>query len=83
MISLIQKIKIVFGGNNTLLFLFTGKITERDIQRVANRMLRSKLSLAAYGTLASLPSKEDMETALLSRDGSMPRKKTFSLFGRR
>ena len=73
----------MFGGNNTLLFLFTGKITERDIQRVANRMLRSKLSLAAYGTLASLPSKEDMETALLSRDGSMPRKKTFSLFGRR
>ncbi|GFO34000.1 mitochondrial-processing peptidase subunit alpha, partial [Plakobranchus ocellatus] len=59
-----------------------GSITERDIQRVANRMLKSKLSVVGYGSLAGLPSYEDMEAAILSRDGRLPSKKSFSLFRR-
>ena len=65
-----------------LLHLSTGSITERDIQRVANRMLKSKLSVVGYGSLAGLPSYEDMETAILTRDGRLPSKKSFSLFRR-
>ncbi|GFR68364.1 mitochondrial-processing peptidase subunit alpha, partial [Elysia marginata] len=59
-----------------------GSITERDIQRVANRMLKSKLSVVGYGSLAGLPSYEDMEAAILTRDGRLPSKKSFSLFRR-
>ncbi|CAL1544137.1 unnamed protein product [Lymnaea stagnalis] len=59
-----------------------GNITERDIQRVASRMLKSKLSVAAYGSLSGLPAYEDMEAAILSKDGRMPSKQSFSLFRR-
>ncbi|CAG5130337.1 unnamed protein product [Candidula unifasciata] len=59
-----------------------GNITERDIQRVANRMLKSKLSVAAYGSLAGLPAYEDMEAAILNKNGRIPNKQSFSLFRR-
>ncbi|PVD22261.1 hypothetical protein C0Q70_18069 [Pomacea canaliculata] len=55
-----------------------GKVTESDIQRVATRMLRSKPAVAAYGTLDQLPHYADIETALNSKNGRMPKK--FLLF---
>ena len=55
-----------------------GKITAGDINRVANRMLRAKPAVAAYGTLGQLPKYSDIETALLNKDGRMPRR--FQLF---
>nr|KAG5699975.1 hypothetical protein BaRGS_001794 [Batillaria attramentaria] len=54
------------------------KITESDIQRVANRMLRSKPAVAAYGTLENLPKYSDIEAALSNKNGRMP--KRFLLF---
>ncbi|XP_071096614.1 mitochondrial-processing peptidase subunit alpha-like isoform X1 [Haliotis cracherodii] len=54
------------------------KITEEDIRRVATRMLRSRPAVAAYGSLSQMPSYGNIETALASKDGRMPRK--FSLF---
>ncbi|XP_059165431.1 mitochondrial-processing peptidase subunit alpha-like [Physella acuta] len=59
-----------------------GSVTAQDIQRVASRMLKSKLSVAAYGSLSSLPAYEDMEAAVLSKDGRLPSKQSFSLFRR-
>ncbi|XP_076455236.1 mitochondrial-processing peptidase subunit alpha-like [Babylonia areolata] len=55
-----------------------GKITESDIQRVANRMLKSKPAVAAYGTLEQLPRYSDVEAALCNKNGRMPRR--FQLF---
>lgn len=55
-----------------------GKITREDIQRVARRMLRSSPSVAALGNLSKLPSYEDIQTALSSRDGRFPHR--LSLF---
>ena len=60
------------------IILIPGKITEGDIQRVANRMLRSKPSIAAYGSLDQLPKFSDLEAGLNSKDGRMPRR--FLLF---
>ena len=54
------------------------KVTAEDIQRVANRMLRSKLSLAGYGTLANLPDYENIQNSLLGKVGKLRR---FSFFG--
>lgn len=55
-----------------------GKVLECDVQRVANRMLRSKPAIAAYGSLESLPKYSDIEAALSSKNGRMP--KRFLLF---
>ncbi|KAK7095091.1 mitochondrial-processing peptidase subunit alpha-like [Littorina saxatilis] len=55
-----------------------GKITENDIQRVANRMLKTKPAVAAYGSLDQLPRYSDIEAALNNKDGRMPRR--FQLF---
>ncbi|XP_021367243.1 mitochondrial-processing peptidase subunit alpha-like isoform X2 [Mizuhopecten yessoensis] len=41
-----------------------GKITAADVQRVGSRMLKTKLSVAAYGNLKKLPSYEDMQSLL-------------------
>jgi len=62
----------------TLVCLLIGKITREDIQRVARRMLRSFPSVAALGNLSKLPSYEDIQTALSSRDGRFPHR--LSLF---
>lgn len=59
-------------------FFVAGKISAEDINRVARRMLRSRPSVAALGTLAKLPPYEDIQKALTSKDGRFPNR--FSLF---
>ena len=57
---------------------FTGKITDKDIKRVSQRMLSSPPAVAALGSLARLPSYTDIAKALASKDGRMSKK--FVLF---
>ena len=54
------------------------KVTDEDIRRVAHKMLKSKPSVAALGDLKQLPPINDIETALGSKDGRIP--KRFTLF---
>lgn len=54
------------------------KVTEEDVRRVATRLLKSKPSIAALGDLKQLPPLDDIETALNSKDGRIP--KRFTLF---
>ena len=51
-----------------------------DINRIAAKMLSSKPSVAAIGSLKSLPDYHDIELGLLDKKGMMPKKKKFSLF---
>uniref|UniRef100_A0A8C4X0E4 Mitochondrial-processing peptidase subunit alpha n=1 Tax=Eptatretus burgeri TaxID=7764 RepID=A0A8C4X0E4_EPTBU len=53
-------------------------VTAQDIRRVAQRMLRSKPAVAALGDLSELPPYEDIQQALTSHDGRLPR--VFRLF---
>ncbi|XP_039269449.2 mitochondrial-processing peptidase subunit alpha-like [Styela clava] len=55
-------------------------VSNDDILRVANRMLSSRPSVAALGDVSNCPSLADIQTALNSKDGKLPRK--FRLFGR-
>jgi len=55
-------------------------IKAEDIQRVASRMLRSKPSVAALGDFRKLPEYRAIESALVSRDGKLPRRGRFSVF---
>lgn len=57
------------------------KIKADDIERVVQRMLRSRASVAALGNLQRLPVLEDIEAGLLSKHGVLPSRR-FSLFGR-
>lgn len=57
-----------------------GKIKEEDIHRVVQRMLRGRASVAALGNLRNLPPLEDIETGLLSKEGTLPSRR-FSIFG--
>ena len=59
--------------------LFLGKITAKDIQRVAEKMLRTKPAVAAYGNTNKLPSIDDIQATLLSKAGKSSRR--FSVFG--
>ena len=54
------------------------RVTEDDIKRVINKMLKSRASVAALGDIKQLPPLEDIETALNSKDGRIP--KRFTLF---
>jgi processing peptidase subunit alpha len=54
------------------------RVTDEDIRRVSSKMLRSRASVAALGDLKQLPPLEDIETALNSKDGRIP--KRFTLF---
>ena len=54
------------------------RVSEDDIRRVASKVLRSRPSVAALGDLKQLPSLEDIETALNSKDGRIPQR--FTLF---
>ncbi|KAK2142073.1 hypothetical protein LSH36_999g00050 [Paralvinella palmiformis] len=54
------------------------KVTEADVIRVADRMLASKVSVAFFGDLSYTPTLEEIQKALHSKDGRIPRK--FSLF---
>lgn len=48
-------------------------VTASDIKRVTTKMLRSKPAVAALGDLTELPSYEDIQAALTSKDGRLPR----------
>ncbi|KAG1927943.1 mitochondrial-processing peptidase subunit alpha [Pimephales promelas] len=48
-------------------------VTASDIKRVTAKMLRSKPAVAALGDLTELPSYEDIQAALSSKDGRLPR----------
>lgn len=52
------------------------QVTTNDIQRVAKRMLRSKPSVAALGTLEKLPLYSDICEALSSKSGRLPKRFT-------
>ncbi|KAI1280481.1 Mitochondrial-processing peptidase subunit alpha [Halotydeus destructor] len=54
------------------------QVTEEDVRRVASKMLKSRPAITALGDLKQLPPFEDIETALSSKDGRMP--KRFTLF---
>ena len=53
-----------------------------DINRIAGKMLSTKPSVAAIGTLDTLPEFTDIELGILDKNGIMPRKRKFSLFTR-
>ena len=55
-------------------------VTVNDINRIASKMLASKPSVAAIGTLSDLPDYHDIELGIVDKNGIMPRKKKFSLF---
>uniref|UniRef100_A0A673MAC5 Mitochondrial-processing peptidase subunit alpha n=1 Tax=Sinocyclocheilus rhinocerous TaxID=307959 RepID=A0A673MAC5_9TELE len=48
-------------------------VTASDIKRVTMKMLRSKPAVAALGDLSELPLYEDIQAALSSKDGRLPR----------
>ncbi|XP_077986771.1 mitochondrial-processing peptidase subunit alpha-like [Glandiceps talaboti] len=52
-------------------------VTEEDIIRVANRMLRLKPSIAAMGDLRKLPDFDDIQAGLVSKNGRLPRRFSF------
>jgi len=53
-----------------------------DINRIATKMLASKPSIAAIGSLDELPEFSEMEVGVLDKQGIMPKRKKFSLFGK-
>lgn len=55
-------------------------VTVDDINRIAAKMLASKPSVAAIGTLDDLPDFHDIELGVLDKHGIMPKKKKFKLF---
>ncbi|XP_040180051.1 mitochondrial-processing peptidase subunit alpha [Rana temporaria] len=48
-------------------------IKASDIKRVATKMLRNKPAVAALGNLSELPDYDQIQTALSSKDGRLPR----------
>jgi len=57
-------------------------VTVDDINRIAKKMLSSKPSVAAIGTLDELPDFHDIELGVLDKQGILPKKRKFSLFGK-
>ena len=55
-------------------------VRKEDINRIAKKMLTSKPSVAAIGSLANLPPYNDIELGLLHKEGLLPRKRKFSVF---
>ncbi|CAK8674290.1 unnamed protein product [Clavelina lepadiformis] len=55
------------------------KVSNDDIVRISQHMLHSRPAVAAMGELRRLPTYNEVENALLSRDGKL--KKKFGLFG--
>ncbi|XP_044161568.1 LOW QUALITY PROTEIN: mitochondrial-processing peptidase subunit alpha [Bufo gargarizans] len=49
------------------------KVKASDIKRVATKMLRSKPAVAALGDLSELPDYDQIQAALSSKDGRLPR----------
>ena len=56
------------------------KIKAEDINRIAEKMLASKPSVAAIGNLDNLPDYHDIELGILDKNGKMPSRRQFSLF---
>ncbi|XP_018019115.1 mitochondrial-processing peptidase subunit alpha-like, partial [Hyalella azteca] len=57
------------------------KVTLDDVHRVAGQMLTSKPSIAAYGSLDKLPSRQDIEAALADKAGRLKSPRSgYSLF---
>jgi len=56
------------------------KVTRDDINRIGAKMINSKLSLAAIGSLKKLPSFEDIELGLLDKEGVLPRRRFAGMF---
>lgn len=72
---------LLFPSSNQFVLIFgapAGRIQAEDIERIAQRMLQSKPSVAALGTLKNLPSYADISKALNSETGRLP--KRYSLF---
>ncbi|XP_030063492.1 mitochondrial-processing peptidase subunit alpha [Microcaecilia unicolor] len=53
-------------------------VKSSDVKRVVTKMLRNKPAVAVLGDLTELPEYDDIQTALTSKDGRLPR--TFRLF---
>lgn len=53
-------------------FHLTDKISAKDIQRVAKRLLATPPSLAARGEITDIQSLEDIQAGLLNSEGRMP-----------
>ena len=56
------------------------QVNRDDINRIGRKMLDSKASVAAIGTLKKLPPFSDIEIGLLDKNGTLPAKKKFQLF---
>lgn len=56
------------------------KVTKDDLNRIGRKMLASRVSLAAIGSLKKLPSYSDIELGLLDKDGTMPRRRFAGVF---
>ena len=57
-------------------------VTVDDINRIAKKMLSSRPSVAAIGSLDELPGFNDIELGILDRQGILPKRRKFSLFGK-
>lgn len=62
------------------IFHLIGKINEKDIHRVSQRMLGSKHSIAALGELGGLPTKDEIAHGLINGGMVKAEGKRFSLF---
>jgi len=56
------------------------KVTKDDLNRIGRKMLDSKASVAAIGSLKKLPVFSDIEIGLLDKDGALPSKRRFNIF---
>jgi len=56
------------------------KVTKEDINRIGSKMISSKVSLAAIGSLKQLPSFDDIELGLLNKEGVLPRRRFAGMF---
>ena len=59
---------------------FSERVTEEDIMKIAAKMLRSRPSIAALGTLKRLPRMADINGALLSGNGLISSLSKFAFF---
>jgi len=55
-------------------------VTREDLNRISAKMLSSKLSLAAIGSLDKMPSYKDIEMGLLDKEGFLPKRRFASFF---
>merc|ERR1719397_114075 len=56
------------------------QVTKDDINRIGAKMLSSKVSLAATGSLKKLPSFNDIELGLLEKEGLLPKRRFAGMF---